>query len=347
SQQRAAADTNVAQRATDLREAKRIADADEALFAQKAIARNTLDQDQAKLQQAQVAYDQAKRDRDEIYAQIARQNPVLADRVRADREAVTQAEAALAAARANAAQDKSGDVQAALADAQKAAEDLRYADDQVARLRIVAPFPGVVQTIANQTGDALRPLQPGDAVTSGAAIVTISADSGFVVRTKVDEQDVSAIAVGQRAIVSGEDLGTTTLPGHVRMIAATAQKSDDPSNTSRQVVTTVALDRTVPYLRDGMTVDVDIITQDRPHVLAVPADAIRRDDANKPYVLVVKNGTTQKRAVTLGPTNDAQSVIAAGVAPGDTIVAERNVAIAADMRIKATAVPSPSASPGR
>ncbi|HEY4441114.1 MAG TPA: biotin/lipoyl-binding protein, partial [Candidatus Elarobacter sp.] len=47
SQQRAAADTNVAQRATDLREAKRIADADEALFAQKAIARNTLDQDQA------------------------------------------------------------------------------------------------------------------------------------------------------------------------------------------------------------------------------------------------------------------------------------------------------------
>ncbi len=48
-QQRAAADTNVAQRATDLSEAKRIADADRALLAQKAIARNTVDQDVAKL----------------------------------------------------------------------------------------------------------------------------------------------------------------------------------------------------------------------------------------------------------------------------------------------------------
>lgn len=347
SQQRAAADANVAQRATDLREAKRIADADAALFAQKAIARNTLDQDQAKLQQAQVAYDQAKRDRDETYAQIARQNPVLSDRVRADRDAVTQAEAALAAARANAAQDKSGDVQAAVADVQKAAEDLRYADDQVGRLRIVAPFAGTVQTIASQTTDTLRQLQPGDAVTTGQAIVTISADAGFVVRTKVDEQDVSAVSVGQRAIVSGEDLGTTTLPGHVQMIAATAQKSDDPSNTSRQVVTTVALDRIVPYLRDGMTVDVDIVTLNKPHVLTVPADAVRRDPNNRPFVLIVKDGRTVKRPVTLGPTNDTQAVVVGGVAPSETVVAERNVGIVEGIRITPTTAPLPSPSPGR
>jgi multidrug efflux pump subunit AcrA (membrane-fusion protein) len=346
-QQRAAADAAVAQRATDLREAKRVAGADAELFAQKAIARNSLDQDQAKLQQAQVAYDQAKRDRDETYAQIARQNPVLAARVRADRDAVTQAEAALAAARANAAQDKSGDVQAALADAQKSAEDVRYASDQVARLRIVAPFDGTVQTIATQAGDTLRQLQPGDAVTVGAAIVTISAESGFVVRTKVDEQDIAGVRVGQRAIVSGEDLGTTKLPGHVQMIAATAQKSDDPSNTSRQVVTTVALDRAVPYLRDGMTVDVDIVTFDKPHVLAVPADAVRRDAQNKPFVLIVKDGLTVKRAVTLGPTNDAQAVVTSGVSARETVIAERNVGIVEGIRVTPTTAPLSSPSPGR
>ena len=203
SQQRAAADAAVAQRATDLREAKRIADADRDLFAQKAIARNTLDLDLAKEQQAQVAYDQAKRDRDETYAQIARQSPVLSDRVRAERDAVTQAQAALAAARANAGQDKSGDVLAAQADAQKAAEDWRYASEQVARLRITAPFAGVVQTIATETGDTLRPLQPGDAVTAGQSIVTLAADAGFVVRTRVDEQDVASVRPGASAVVSG------------------------------------------------------------------------------------------------------------------------------------------------
>lgn len=344
-QQRAAADTNVAQRATDLSEAKRIADADQALLAQKAIARNTVDQDVAKLQQAQAAYDQAKRDRDETYAQIARQSPVLSDRVRADRDAVTQAEAALAAARANAAQDKSGDVEAAQADEQKAAEDWRYASDQVARMRIVAPFSGVVQTIATQTADALRTLQPGDAVAAGQAIITISADTGFVVRAKVDEQDVANVRVGQRAIVSGEDLGTVTLPGHVASVGAVAQKSDDPSNTSRQVLATISLDRTLSYLRDGMTVDVDIVTLDRRHVLALPTDAIRHDAAtNKPYVFVVTNGTTVRRDVRLGTASDAQTVIAGGLLPGAVVVAERNAGIVAAMHVTPTTAPTAAAS---
>ena len=130
--------------------------------------------------------------------------------------------------------------------------------------------------------------------------MTISADTGFVVRTKVDEQDIAAVRAGQPAIISGEDLGTDTLPGHVVLIGAVAQKSDDPSNTARQIVTTVALDRTVPYLRDGMTVDVDIVTQNRQHVLVVPNDAIRRDDADKPYVLVVVDRSTVTPGVSFG-----------------------------------------------
>jgi RND family efflux transporter MFP subunit len=344
-QQRAAADAAVAQRETDLREATRIANADRDLYAQKAIAKNTLDADLAKLQQAQVAYDQAKRDRSETYAAITRQTPVLSDRVRAQRDAVTQAEAALAAARASASQDKSGDVQAARADADQRAADWRYAADQVARLRITAPYPGVVQTIASQTADTLRQLQPGDTVTAGQPIMTISANSGFVVRAKVDEQDVAHVRAGQPATISGEDLGTTKLPGHVALVGAVAQKSDDPSNTARQVLTTVALDRAVPYLRDGMNVDVDIITLDKPHVLAVPADAVRRDANNKPYVLVVKADRTAKRSVTLGSTSDTQAVITAGLKAGERIVGERNAGIVDQMSVTPTTAPTPSPSP--
>jgi len=344
-QQRAAADAAVAQRATDLREAKRIADADRDLFNQKAIARNTLDQDVAKLQQAQVAYDQAVRDRNETYASVSRQAPVLGDRVRAQRDAVAQAEAALAAARATASQDKSGDVESAQADAAQRAADLRYAEDQVARLRIVAPFAGVIQTIASESNDTLRQLQPGDAVTAGQSVITMSTDSGFIVRTKVDEQDIANVRIGQHAVVSGEDLGTTTLPGHVATIGAVAQKSDDPSNTARQVLTTIALDRAVPYLRDGMSVDVDIVTQDRPHVLTVPADAVRRDADNTPFVLAVVNNRTVKRKVRLGTTSDTQAIVLSGVKPGDVVIADHNVGIIANMAVKPTAMPTTSPTP--
>ncbi len=204
-----------------------------------------------------------------------------------------------------------------------------------------------MQTIAAQTADSLRQLQPGDAVTAGQAIVTISADTGFVVRAKVDEQDVANVRAGQAAIISGEDLGTATLPGTVLLVGAVAQKSDDPSNTARQIVTTIALRKIVPYLRDGMSVDVDIVTQDRPHVLAVPIDAIRRDAANKPYVLAIVEGRAAKRMVRLGSTNDMQAVIVSGVEEGTSVVAERNVGIVEGLSVSPTSAPSASPSPGK
>lgn len=346
-QQRAAADADVASKQTDLHEAQRIADANRDLYAQKALSRDALDQSVARLEQARVAYDQARRNRAETYAQLARQSPVLSDRVRASRDAVTQALAQLTSAKAAAAEDKSGDVEAARAEAAQRDEDWRYAADQVRRLRITAPFAGVVQSVANETQDTLRPLQPGDAITVGQAVVTIAPEGGFVVRARVDEQDIANVRVGQATNVSGEDLGTTTLPGHVAAIAATAQKSDDPSNTARQVITTIALDRTVPYLRDGMSVDVDIVTQDRPHVLAVAADAIRRDGNGAPYVLVVTNGVAKKRSVTLGTSSDTQAIVRTGLRPGETIVVDRNVGIVDGVAVTPAASPSPSPSSHR
>ena len=345
SQQRALADSTVAQRDTDLREAQRIADANRDLFAQKAVSKDALDQSLARLATARVADEQARRDRNEVYAQLERQRPVLSDRVRAARDAVRQAEAQLATAQASAAQDKSGDVAAANADASARLQDWRYAQDQVARLRITAPFSGIVQTVATQPADPLRPLQTGDPINLGAALVTLAEDSGFVVRARVDEQDASSVRPGLRAVVSGEDLGTTTLPGHVVAVGAVAQKSDDPSNTARQIIATVRLDKTVPYLRDGMSVDVDLVTQQQLHVLVVPGDAIRRDDKQKPFVLVVEKGRAVKKAVTLGASSDAQAVIKSGVKPGDVIVAERNIGIVNGTQVKPTALPSASPSP--
>jgi HlyD family secretion protein len=346
-QQRAAADADVAGKQTDLREAQRLADANRYLYAQKAISHDALDQSVAKLDEARIAYDQSRSNRREIYAQLTRQSPVLSDRVRASRDAVTQAQAQLASAKAAAAADHSGDVQAAQAEAQQRYVDWRYAADQVTRLRIVAPFAGTVQSIATETQDTLRPLQPGDPVTVGQAVVTLAAERGFVVRARVDEQDVANVRSGQQAIVSGEDLGATTLPGHVATIGAVAQKSDDPSNTARQVITTIALDRTVPYLRDGMNVDVDIVAQDQPHVLAVPADAIRRDASGNAYVLVVRDDVARRRDVRLGATSDTQAVVRSGVRAGETIVVDRNLGIVDGLAVNPTAAPSagPSSRP--
>jgi RND family efflux transporter MFP subunit len=345
--QRVAADANVANAQTSLHEAQRIYDADKDLYANRAVSLDALSQQAARLDQAKVAADQAERQKQDTYTQLRQNVSVLSDRVRAARDAVRQAESALTAAKQQAAQNKSGDVNAARADAAARLDDLHYAADQVERLKIRAPYAGVVQTIATQGADSLRPLQPGDDVSEGQSLVTVASDDGFIVRARVDEQDIAAVRVGESARISGEDLGDKTLAGRIVAIGAVAQKSDHPANTSRQIITTIKLDGTLPFLRDGMNVDVDIVTADRPHVLAVASDAIRHDGA-KAYVFVVRrsDGHAVKTPVELGAANDTQTIVTRGLAPGDQVVVDSNPAIIDGMAVKPAPSPSPSSHPG-
>ena len=334
-EQRLAADAEVERTQTDLREAQRIADANRDLFANRAISKDTLDQSLARLDQARVAANQATERRRILGGTLVRNVEYLRNRVRAQQDALRQAESNLAAT-------QPGDVAAAQADADRAAADLRFAQAQIARTQIRAPFPGVVQNVAAQTNDPLRPLQPGDVVTVGQPLITLAAENGFVVRTKVDEQDVANIAVGQRAVVSGESFGGKTLPGHVSAISAYAQKSDDPTNTSRQILTTVRLDRSLPFLRDGMTVDVDIVTVELRHALTVPTDAIRHDPQKKTYVFVLRNGRAKRVDVTPGLANDSLTVVRRGLQPGDVVIVDNSAAIVADAAVTPLASPKPT-----
>jgi len=344
-EQRVLADSSVSRADTDLREAKRIYDANRYLLAQKAISQDTLDQSLAKYQEALVGDRQAGKQRQILGGTLTRNTQVLHDRVGATQDGLRQAEAALDSARAAAAESKSGDLEAANADAGKARADLSFASDQVGRLEIRSPIDGTVQAVATETGDALRPLQQGDPVVAGQAIVTLAAPGGFIVRTRVDEQDVASIAVGQHATVGGEDFGNVTLPGHIVAISPIAQKSDDPSNTSRQVLTTIALDRRLPFLRDGMSVDVDIETLALPHALFVPIDALRHD-GSRTYVYVDRGGKVARANVTTGKQNDTHVVIASGLAAGSVVITDKAPSLATGVPVTAaTASPAPTPAP--
>ena len=339
-EQRIGADATLSKAATDLREAKRTYEADKYIYEQKGISNDALMQAQARLEQAQVTYDQATSERRILGGTLTRTNSLLHDRMRSAEDAVSQADAALAAARANAAESKAGDLQAAKADADRADADKTYAQIQVAKLSVRAPIDGIVESVATQATDSLRPLQPGDAIVSGQTLFTLSSGDDFIVRTKVDEQDVAGLKIGQHAVVSGEDFGGATLTGTVIDISPIAQKSDDPSNTSRQVVTTIALSKRLPYLRDGMTVDVDILTHDETNVIAIATDAIHRDDKGS-FAYVVKNGRAHRTPIATGVQNDTQTIVTSGLQNGDTIVTDKTTDVTENARVD----PAPSASP--
>ena len=292
-----------------LDEARRVYEADVALLAQKAIARSQADSDKAKLDQAQVAYDQA--------VQQLKLGAVSGYGI--------------------------DSVQAAEATANKSKIVNAQNQQQVAFTRIVAPMNGIVQTVTAESSNALRPLQAGDAVTAGQALFTIAADDRYVVKAEVDEQDIINVRAGQAATISGQDFPGRTIRGHVVHIDPVAQKSTDTSTTSQQVLTTIALDDSPAFLKDGMNVDVDILTARVPHALAIDNSALDKD-AKGTYVYVVRNGTAKKTYVKIAKTGDTRSLVASGLSAGDVVV-DQSAAGLPDLKDGARVTPSPSASP--
>lgn len=298
------AQVDTAKSALDL--AQRIYNEDVSLFNNQAIPRNQLDTDRSKLEQAQVTYDQA-------VAQL-RLGAVSGYGI--------------------------ASVQSAEATAHKAAIINQQNQQQLAFTRITAPFDGIIQSITADASDPLRPIRVGSPVTQGQALFTIASSDKYIVRAEVDEQDIINVHLGQRTLITGEDFPGRTIVGHVALISPIATKSSDTSSTARQVLTTIALSSSPSFLKDGMNVDVDILTTDLPHVLSVPNGAIATQNGTS-YVFVVENGIAHKRRVRLGAVGDTKTVVLSGLSPGQTVIAQRYPGLADGAYVTPTASPSP------
>lgn len=298
-------DAQVATNKSNLDEAQRVYNADVTLYANKAIPRNQLDADGAKLDQARVAYQQS--------VEQARLGAVSGY----NGNSTQYAEAAAKQARITDAQNQ----------------------QQLAFTQIRAPFDGVIQSVTAEANEPLRSLQPGDQVTAGAPLFTIADGNGYIVRAQVDEQDIINVKLGQPAVVSGQDFPNRTIQGRVARIAPIATKSTDATSTAQQVLTTISLAQSPAYLRDGMNVDVDILTTHLPHSIVVPNDAIVKVKG-KPFVYVVKNGIARKQPIVLGTVGDTQTLVKAGISAGETIVT-KPAGITAGAHVKAAPSPSP------
>jgi HlyD family secretion protein len=292
-------------------EAHRIYTADANLYANKAIARNQVDIDRAKMDQAKVQYDQAVRQ-----LQLGAVSGYGQNSVQYAQTAATKAQ---------------------IMNSQS--------QQQLGFTRIVAPFAGIIQTVASQPADALRSLQPGDPISAGQAIFTIASGNGFIVKAQVDEQDIINVKLGQTAVVTGEDFPNHNIAGHVADIAPVATKSTDASSTAKQILTTIAIDSSPRFLKDGMSANVDIYTAHLANVVTVPNGAIVADGGKK-SVWVIQGGKLHKVSVKTGLSNETKTIVTSGLNAGDVVLAQPLPGLTEGSAAKAApaASSSPSAS---
>jgi RND family efflux transporter MFP subunit len=183
----------------------------------------------------------------------------------------------------------------ALAKAQRRLEDAT----------LVAPFAGVVTDVGLDVGETA----------SGAAVVVVADLETLEVEIALDETDIIDLSEGQAAAVDVEALDGVVIPGEVVEIAPTGE------TTSGVVLypVTVQLAEAPAAVHAGMTVDVEIITEQWEDVLYLPQRAIRLE-GDAAFVML-QNGSEQyqRTPVTLGKLLGGNVELLGGVAEGDVV----------------------------
>lgn len=254
----------------------------------------------AALREAQSALNQAERElarRETLQARgllaVEALEQARQARIRA-REALNRARLDAAALAAGASQE------------QLLRQRLEAARAALAKTRIHAQHDGIVQT---------RSVEPGDLVQPGRVLLEIARTDSREILLPLDEKNLSPLALGQHARVIADAYPERALQARVAFIAPAV----DPARGTLDVH--LELLEPADFLRQGMTVSVEIRTAERERALVLPHDALRQRDGERARVLVLDAGRVAEREVRLGLRGSALSEVLDGLQDGAQVLA--------------------------
>jgi HlyD family secretion protein len=186
----------------------------------------------------------------------------------------------------------------------RAAADLAQA--RLAQTRIVAPADGLILD---------RTVEPGQIVQAGTRLIEISIRGPQQLIAQVDEKFLAQLKVDQRASVTADAFPNEPFSAVVLSIAPTI----DAQRGSVEVK--FSLDTPPPFLRNDMTLSIDVETAKRNKALALPSDVIRPNN----FVQVVENGRAVNKPVKLGIRTLSAVEVTVGVAEGDLVIKDNGI----------------------
>ncbi|MFO1413610.1 MAG: efflux RND transporter periplasmic adaptor subunit [Burkholderiales bacterium] len=207
----------------------------------------------------------------------------------------------------------------------------------LAQASLTAARARLADTVVRAPADGIligRSVEPGDVVQPGRELMALAPAGETQVVVQIDERNLARLAAGQKALVSADAYPGQRFPAELFYI--------NPGVDAQRGAVEVKLRVPSPpaYLRQDMTVSVDIDVGRRTGVPVVPAAAIVDLAGEHPYVLAVEHGRAVKKPVTLGLRGNGSVEIVAGVAPG-TLVVANTTGIGDGDRVRTGAVQGP------
>lgn len=193
---------------------------------------------------------------------------------------------------------------------------------------VKAPFDGIITAV---------PAQEGAPATG--PIVTVADDSRKKIVVQVKEVDLPKVEKDSKVKFTTPSTGDKEFTGRVVKVSPVANdplagmSSSTGGDSSASGATAGATDVTFPVeieitggneLLLGASAKAQIIRSEAHDVIAVPRDAVFKNDQGKSVVLVLSgtggSGTIEEREVTTGTANDFDISVTSGLEDGDRVI---------------------------
>lgn len=262
-------------------------------------ARETLAQAEATLRNAQTTHERT--------AELARNGHAARAALDDSRRALDVAQSQVSAARLLVFTSSPGGSDFVLAQTQR---DQALATRETARSRlsyasVVAPRDGIV---------IARDAERGTVVQPGRRLLVLAPSGDTQLVVQIDERNLGLLAVGQPALASADAFADRRFAARVAHIGAAI----DIARASVEVKLVVA--EPPGYLRQDMTVSVDIEVARRVATLVLPMGAVRDPRGPSPWVMGLRDGRAARLPVRPGLRGDGAVEILEGIGEGEVAI---------------------------
>lgn len=159
-----------------------------------------------------------------------------------------------------------------------------------------------------------RTVEPGWVVAPNQTLMVLSPAGETQVVVQIDEKNLGLVAVGQRALASADAFPDQVFPVELTYL--------NPAVDAARASVEAKLRVPAPpgFLRQDMTVSVDIVGAERHGTLVLPVTAVRDAAGPSPFVLRVREGRAERQVVKIGLRGVRQVEILEGLTEGDIVV---------------------------
>lgn len=206
--------------------------------------------------------------------------------------------------------------ESALSQAQAGAE---LAHAKLRYTQILAPVAGTL---------IARNVEQGDTVQPGKVLMVLSPDGETQLVVQIDEKHLNLLKIGQTAWVSTDAYPNQRFTAELMYI----NPGVDAQRGSVEVKLRVPEPPT--YLRQDMTVSVDIEVAKRHQAVLVPTEAVQSLESNEPWVMKVVSGKATRTPIRLGLRSQGMCEVLDGLSVGDEVLANTNLAISDKARVR-------------